>query len=138
MLEALHGAKTGEQILTDLCKWMNTCGSLATLRHGFKCYRRTLRAAFFKAAHGLNPELEERYAKNRVGITRQLHFSAHNEKSLDVTLSVNGRPSPSSPICDQELGERIGTSRTGETAKKWPSKDFTQTDSRNLVRTNPL
>jgi type I restriction enzyme, R subunit len=31
--------------------------------------------AFFKAAHGLNPELEERYAANRVGITRQLHFS---------------------------------------------------------------
>ena len=33
-------------------------GSLATLRHGFKCYGRTLRAAFFKAAHGLNAELE--------------------------------------------------------------------------------
>lgn len=91
-LEALHGAKTSEQILTDLCKWMDTYGSLATLRHGFKCYGRTLRVAFFKAAHGLNPELEERYAKNRVGITRQLHFSARNENSLDVALSVNGIP----------------------------------------------
>jgi len=91
-LEALHGAKTSEQILTDLCKWMDTYGSLATLRHGFKCYGRTLRVAFFKAAHGLNPELETRYAANRVGITRQLHFSARNEKSLDVTLSVNGIP----------------------------------------------
>ena len=37
-LEALHGDKTGEQILGDLCKWMDTNGSLATLRHGFKCY----------------------------------------------------------------------------------------------------
>lgn len=91
-LEALHAAKTGEQILTDLCKWMDTHGSLATLRHGFKCYGRTLRVAFFKAAHGLNPELEERYGKNRVGVTRQLHFAARNEKSLDVTLSVNGIP----------------------------------------------
>ena len=54
-------------------KWMDTLhGSLATLRHGFKCYGRTLRVAFFKAAHGLNPELEERYAKNRVGIARQV------------------------------------------------------------------
>ncbi len=91
-LEALHGANTGDQILTDLCKWMDTYGSLATLRHGFKCYGRTLRVAFFKAAHRLNPELEVRYAKNRVGITRQLHFSARCEKSLDVTLSVNGIP----------------------------------------------
>src|SRR5712692_6178525 len=91
-LEALHGEKTGEQILGDLCKWMDANGSLATLRHGFKCYGRTLRVAFFKPAHGLNPELEKRYKANRLGLTRQLHFSPKNEKSLDVSLSVNGVP----------------------------------------------
>jgi len=74
-LEALHGERTGEQIIGDLCKWMDTNSSLATLRHGFKCYGRTLRVAFFKAAHELNPELEERYKANRLGITRQLRFS---------------------------------------------------------------
>src|SRR5579884_4277904 len=74
-LEALHGAKTGEQILADLCKWMDANGSLATMRHGFKCYGRTLRVAYFKAAHELNPELEARYAANRLSLTRQLHFS---------------------------------------------------------------
>jgi type I restriction enzyme, R subunit len=91
-LEALHGERTGEQIISDLCKWMDTYGSLATLRHGFKCYGRTLRVAFFKAAHELNPELETRYAANQLGITRQLHFSSRSEKSLDVTLSLNGIP----------------------------------------------
>ncbi len=91
-LEALHGDRTGEQILTDLCKWMDTYGSLATLRHGFKCYGRTLRIAYFKAAHGLNPELEERYAANVLGITRQLHFSPKSEKSLDMVISLNGIP----------------------------------------------
>jgi type I restriction enzyme R subunit len=91
-LEALHGQKTGEQVLADLCKWMDANGSLATLRHGFKCYGRTLRVAYFKAAHELNPELEARYAANRLGITRQLRFSPRSEKSLDVTLSLNGVP----------------------------------------------
>ena len=91
-LEALHGDRTGEHILTDLCKWMDTNGSLSTLRHGFKCYGRTLHAAFFKAAHELNPELEARYAANRLGITRQLRFSPRSEQSLDVTLSLNGVP----------------------------------------------
>jgi len=52
-LEALHGPKTGEQVLTDLGKWMDVNGSLATLRHGFKCYGRTLHVAYFKAAHEL-------------------------------------------------------------------------------------
>jgi type I restriction enzyme R subunit len=91
-LETLHGAKTGEQVLSDLCKWMDAHGSLATLRHGFKCYGRSLRVAFFKAAHELNPELEKSYAANRLGITRQLHFSPRSEKSVDATLSLNGIP----------------------------------------------
>ena len=88
-LEALLGPQTGAQIVADLCSWMDTHGALATLRHGFKCYGRTLYAAFFKAAHDLNPELNARYAANRTGITRQLRFSPHSQQSLDVTLSVN-------------------------------------------------
>ena len=36
--------------------------------------------------------MEARYAANRLGLTRQLHFSPRNEKSLDVSLSVNGLP----------------------------------------------
>lgn len=106
-LEALHGAKTGEQVLTDLCKWMDTYGSLATLRHGFKCYGRTLRVAFFKAAHELNPELESRYAANRVGLTRQLHYSTRNEKSLDLVLSVNGIPVATAELKNHLTGQTM-------------------------------
>jgi type I restriction enzyme, R subunit len=89
-LEALHGERTGEQVLGDLVKWMDAHGALATLRHGFKCYGRTLRVAFFKAAHGLNPELEARYAANRLGVTRQLRSAGG--AILDLAVSVNGLP----------------------------------------------
>ncbi len=106
-LEALHGDRTGEQVLTDLCKWMDVHGSLATLRHGFKCYGRTLRVAFFKAAHELNPELEVRYAANRVGITRQLHYSPRSEKSLDVTLSLNGVPVATMELKNPLTGQTV-------------------------------
>ncbi len=110
-LEKLHGAQTGQQILSDLCKWMDTNGSLATLRHGFKCYGRTLYAAFFKAAHELNPELEARYVANRLGITRQLRFSPQSEKSLDVTLSLNGIPIATvelkNPLTGQAVADAI-------------------------------
>ena len=91
-LEALHGDKAGERVLEALCKWMDREGSLATLRHGFKCFGKTLRIAFFRPAHGLNPDLEAHYRANRLGITRQLHFSPKSEQSLDVVLSVNGVP----------------------------------------------
>jgi len=91
-LEALHGAETGNRIIQALCKWMDTHGALTTLRHGFKCYGKTLHIAYFRPAHGLNPDLEARYQANRLGLTRQLHFSTASEKSLDVVLSVNGVP----------------------------------------------
>ena len=91
-LETLHGEQTGARVLESLCKWLDAHGTLATLRHGFKCFGKTLRIAFFRPAHGLNPELEARYQANRLGLTRQLHYSPKSEKSLDVVLSVNGIP----------------------------------------------
>lgn len=91
-LEALHGEKTRAQVLADLVKWIDANGSLATLRHGFKCYGKTLRVATFKAAHDLNAELEARYAANVVSVTRQLRYSLSNDNELDLVLSVNGIP----------------------------------------------
>jgi type I restriction enzyme R subunit len=123
-LEALHGDKTSEQVLTDLCKWMDANGALATLRHGFKCYGRTLHAAFFKAAHELNPELEARYAANRLGLTRQLRFSPRSEKSLDVTLSLNGIP-----VVTVELKNPL-TNQTIEDARRQYKHDR---DPRELI-----
>jgi type I restriction enzyme R subunit len=91
-LEALHGDETGERVLQAMCKWLDNHGVLSTLRHGFKCFGKTLRIAFFRPAHGLNPELEARYKVNCLGLTRQLYFSPKSQKSLDVVLSVNGIP----------------------------------------------
>jgi type I site-specific restriction-modification system R (restriction) subunit len=91
-LEALHAEQAGARVLESLRKWLDTHGMLATLRHGFKCFGKTLRIAFFRPAHDLNPELQARYQANRLGLARQLHFSPRNEKSLDVVLSVNGIP----------------------------------------------
>ena len=110
-LEALLGERTGEQVLSDLCKWMDAHGSLAALRHGFKCYGRTLRIAFFKSAHELNPELEARYAANRVGITRQLRFSPRSEQSLDVVLSLNGVPAATLELKNPLTGQTVEDAR---------------------------
>ena len=116
-LEALHGERTGEQVLGDLGKWMDQNGALATLRHGFKCYGRTLHVVFFKAAHELNPELEARYTANRLGLTRQLRYSSRSEKSLDVTLSLNGIP-----LVTLELKNHL-TGQTAEHARRQYKQD---------------
>jgi type I restriction enzyme R subunit len=132
-LEALHGDKTGEQILGDLCKWMDQNGALATLRHGFKCYGRTLHAAFFKAAHELNPELEARYAANRMGLTRQLHFSPRSEKSLDVTLSLNGIPVATVELKNPLTGQRVEDARRQYKQDRDPREPIFEFKRRTLV-----
>ncbi|MCP4676941.1 MAG: type I restriction endonuclease subunit R [Deltaproteobacteria bacterium] len=123
-LEALHSDKTGERIIHDLCRWMDAHGSLATLRHGFKCYGRTLRVAFFKAAHDLNPELETRHRANCVGVTRQLHYSTRNENSVDVALSVNGIP-----VATLELKNHL----TGQTVQDAIRQYQTNRDPREII-----
>ncbi len=132
-LEALHGDKTGEQILSDLCKWMDQNGALATLRHGFKCYGRTLHAAFFKAAHELNPELEARYGANRLGLTRQLHFSPRSEKSLDVTLSLNGIPIATVELKTPLTGQRVEDARRQYKQDRDPREPIFEFKRRTLV-----
>lgn len=110
-LQALHGEKTDERVLDALCKWMDTHGVLTTLRHGFKCFGKTLRIAYFRPAHGLNPELDRCYQANQLGLTRQLHFSQGSEKSLDVVLSVNGIPVVTlelkNPLSGQKVADAI-------------------------------
>ena len=132
-LEALHGDRTGEQVLTDLCKWMEIHGALATLRHGFKCYGRTLQAAYFKAAHDLNPELEARYAANRLGITRQLRYSPHSEKSLDVTLSLNGIPVVTLELKNPLTGQRTDEARRQYKQDRDPRETIFEFKRRTLV-----
>src|SRR5260370_14017537 len=132
-LEALHGEKTGEQVLNDLCKWMDANGALATLRHGFKCYGRTLHAAFFKAAHELNPELEARYAANRLGLTRQLRFSTRSEKSLDLTLSLNGIPVVTLELKNPLTGQTIEDARRQYKHDRDPRETIFEFKRRTLV-----
>ncbi len=132
-LDALLKPNTDEQILTDLCKWMDINGSLATLRHGFKCYGRTLFVAYFKAAHELNPELEGRYAKNCLGLTRQLRYSTRSEKSLDVTLSVNGIPIATVELKNAMTGQTVENARLQYKQDRDPRETIFEFKKRTLV-----
>ena len=92
-LVKLHGDKAGEVLLDSLVKELGSKNALHVLRHGFKCFGKTFRLAYFAPNTGMNPEAAEAYAHNRLRVTRQVHFSErHPQKSVDMVLSVNGLP----------------------------------------------
>lgn len=67
-------------------------GSLRVLRRGFKHINATFKMAQFAPANSLNPKLWEDYQANILRVVRQVHYSLHNEKCIDLVLFVNGIP----------------------------------------------
>ena len=113
-LEALLGPKTAATVLDSLSKELELKGTLHVLRHGFKCYGKTFRMAFFRPNTRMNPEAAENYARNRLTITRQVAFTSVMKKAdgknrrcvIDVTLAVNGIPVVTAELKNPLTGQR--------------------------------
>jgi hypothetical protein len=92
-LVAVHGGEGRAQQFGDrLAKQLDERGTVDVLRHGVNDHGIEVRLAFFKPAHGLTPELTERYLANRLTVTRQLPYEPAATKTLDLCLFVNGIP----------------------------------------------
>jgi type I site-specific restriction-modification system R (restriction) subunit len=89
-----HGANAADTLLTRLRDSLDQRGTLDVLRHGIEMLglRGKLLLAQFKPALAMNPDILARYAANRLRVVRQLHYSQHNENSLDLGLFLNGLP----------------------------------------------
>ena len=66
-------------------------GVIDVLRKGFKHGPLTF-DLFYGRPSPENAKAVERHAKNRFSITRQLHFSRENRRSLDLCAFINGLP----------------------------------------------
>lgn len=87
-----HNGQSEQVFLKRVAKQLDTHGMLHVLRHGFKDVDAKFFLCQLKPAHGKNPKLLELFKKNRLTVVRQLHYSLHNEKSIDMVLFVNGLP----------------------------------------------
>ncbi|OGQ25062.1 MAG: hypothetical protein A2138_22735 [Deltaproteobacteria bacterium RBG_16_71_12] len=116
-LDKTLGNNRQPQVLHDLVKDLDHKGALEVLRHGFKVHGVTLRLAFFKPSHSLNPETALRYAQNNLTITRQVRFvptdsDAASNESVDLVVALNGLP-----VATLELKNAL-TGQTADHARK--------------------
>ena len=67
-LTNLRKERTEETLLDDLSRALNSEheGCLMVLRHGFKCFGKLFRVAYFAPASSMNPETERLYEANRL------------------------------------------------------------------------
>ncbi len=77
------------------------------LRHGFKLLGKKVEAAYFQPAHGLNPEIIAKYAKNRLVLTRQVKFIPDQDDSVDMVLFLNGLPVATAELKNPLTGQTV-------------------------------
>jgi type I restriction enzyme R subunit len=131
-LEKLLGERTADTLLDALGKELGLKGTLHVLRHGFRCYGKTLRLAYFRPNSRMNPEAAAQYARNRLTITRQVAFPSVLKRPdgkprrciIDVTLAVNGLP-----VVTAELKNPL----TGQRAREAVEQYQTERDGRDLL-----
>ena len=106
-LHNIQGDKAGEILLDDLCRALNSEheGCLKVLRHGFKCFGKLFRVAYFRPASGMNPETQRLYAANRLTVTRQLRYSDKHGNTVDLVLSLNGLPIATAELKNPMTGQ---------------------------------
>lgn len=89
-----HGAAAGTALLDRLRKQLDERGTLDVIRQGIEMLglKHSLPLAQFKPSLGMNPELQARYAANRLRVIRQVRYSTANENAIDLVLFLNGIP----------------------------------------------
>jgi type I restriction enzyme R subunit len=87
-----HNGQSDAMLAKRVAEQLDKHGTLHLLRHGFKDRDTKFQLCQFRPAHGKNPALIEAYKRNRLTLVRQLHYSLHNENSIDLVAFVNGLP----------------------------------------------
>lgn len=88
----------------------NACDSLgliAVLRHGFKHRGITFRVCYFRPESHLNKTATVLYEQNICNVVRQWHYSADNNKSVDMVLVLNGIPVFALELKNQYTGQTV-------------------------------
>ncbi|MEO8298526.1 MAG: DEAD/DEAH box helicase family protein [Burkholderiales bacterium] len=87
-----HGAHAEAMLLDRLRKQLDDRGTLEVLRMGVELMglKAPLKLAQFKPALAMNPELQARYAANRLRVVRQVR--TQHDDIIDLVLFVNGIP----------------------------------------------
>jgi type I restriction enzyme R subunit len=100
-------AEAREEFIRRLVKEVETRGTLDVLRKGVKGWGCKFDLAYFQPVSGLNEEHRKLYEANVLSVIRQLRYSEKDEKSLDLTLFLNGFPIITAELKNPLTGQTV-------------------------------
>lgn len=100
-----YGDNASEKLYNRLEQTIANEGLIHVLRNGIVDMGVKLKMCYFKPESELNETLNEQYAANILGCTRQFQYSTDNTNTIDMVLSVNGIPVVALELKDQLKGQ---------------------------------
>lgn len=132
-LQAYYSNETESKFIQRLFKELDLRGMLDVVRHGIIDSGVRFKLAFFKPDSTLNPETIEQYKHNVLYIARQVLFSAKNNKSIDLLLSLNGLPIATIELKNHFTGQSVNDAMEQYRTSRDPKELLFQFKKRALV-----
>ncbi len=132
-LSEYYKEDTGNKFIQRLVKELELRGMLDVIRHGITDSGVKFKLAFFKPDSGLNPETIIQYKQNNLEVTRQVHFSTKNNKSIDLLLSLNGLPIATIELKNHFTGQTVRDAKEQYKTSRDPKEPLFQFKKRALV-----
>ena len=101
----IYAENSEKQIIERFKREVKTTNLLNVMRHGFMDRGIKFYPIFWKPETSLNETTQMQYDANILHCTRQLHYSVHNENSIDIVLFANGIPVVSMELKCQFTGQ---------------------------------
>ena len=111
----------------------DTDGLISVLRHGFKHRGIPFRVCYFRPESHLNKTATALYEQNICNVVRQWHYSADNNKSVDMVLVLNGIPVFALELKNQYTGQNVDNAKTQWMYDRDPRELCFQFNKRILV-----
>ncbi len=102
-----HEGDARTPFLQRLSSELRARATLHVLRKGIKANGCRFQLAYFIPSSGLNYDLLNLYGANLFSEVRQLHYSEHNNNSLDLVLFLNGLPIFTAELKNPFTGQNV-------------------------------
>ncbi len=132
-LQSYYKEETESKFFQRLSKELELRGMLDVVRHGITDSGVKFKLAYFKPDSGLNPETLALYKQNIMQVTRQVHFSTNNNKSIDLLVSLNGLPLATLELKNHFTGQRVGEAMEQYRSSRDPKELLFQFKKRAII-----
>ena len=103
----MYGDGADKQLYKRFDEEVQAKGLIHVLRYGVRDRGIDLKFCYFAPPSGLNPDVVRKYNSNILTCTRQFYYSAQNNNSIDMVLSLNGIPIVAIELKNQLKGQCV-------------------------------